>query len=122
MSDSVPMPAKHAVQGTALDFLIQHLYTLIFSTKGSLNAIYPAFILTIDNISPYMRNPSIKSSTRLLQLFLAISNPGFLLSDEANPRLVFYLLEAFNNVIHSQLTGEPVYVLHISAKLIRSLL
>lgn len=116
------MPAKHAVQGTALDFLIQHLYTLIFSTKGSLNAIYPAFILTIDNISPYMRNPSIKSSTRLLQLFLAISNPGFLLSDEANPRLVFYLLEAFNNVIHSQLTGEPVYVLHISAKLIRSLL
>lgn len=106
LSSSVPLPTRYAVQGTALDFLIQHLYTLIFSTKGAFNAIYPAFILTIDNISPFMKNPSIKSSTNLLQLFMAISNPGFLLSDEANPRLVFYLLEAFNNVIHSQLNGK----------------
>lgn len=100
------MPAKYTVQGSALDFLIQHVYTLIFTTKGAFNAIYPAFILTIDNISPYMREPSIRSSTRLIQLFMAISNPSFLLSDEANPRLVFYLLEAFNNVIYSQLQGE----------------
>jgi hypothetical protein len=100
------MPAKYSIEGSTLDFLIQHLYTLIFSTKGILNAIYPAFILTIDNISPYMKNPTIKTSTRLIQLFLAISNPGFLLSDEANPRLVFYLLEAFNNVIQFQLRGK----------------
>lgn len=106
LSKSVPLPAKYAVPGTALDFLVQHLYSLIFTTKGALNAIYPAFILTIDNVSPYMRNPSIKTSTRLLQLFLAISNPGFLLSDEANPRLIFYLLEAFNNVVRYQLTRE----------------
>ena len=83
----------------------QSLHTLIVSTRGSLNAIYPAFILTITNISPYLKNPTIPSSTRLLQLFLAMSSPNFLLSDEANPRLVYYLLEAFNNVIQFQLSG-----------------
>lgn len=82
----------------------QHIYTLIFS-GGALNAIYPAFILTLTNISPYLKNPSIRSSTRLIQLFLAMSTPNFLLSDEANPRLVYYLLETFNNVIQHQLSG-----------------
>jgi hypothetical protein len=37
-----------------------------------------------------------------------MSTPAFLLADEANPRLVYYLLEAFNNVIQFQLSGEYI--------------
>jgi hypothetical protein len=106
LDSKISLPSKYAIPGTAADFLIQHLYTLIFSTKGALNAIYPAFILTITNFSPFLKNPSIRTSTRLGQLFLAMSTPTFLLSDEANPRLVYYILEAFNNVIQFQLSGE----------------
>lgn len=106
LDNRLPLPSKYAIPGTAADFLVQHLYTLIFSTKGSLNAIYPAFVLTITNISPFLKNPSIKTSTRLTQLFLAMSTPTFLLSDEANPRLVYYILEALNNVIQHQLSGQ----------------
>lgn len=87
--------------------LLQSIYSLIFSTRGALNAIYPAFILTLTNISPYLKNPSIRSSTRLVQLFLAMSAPSFLLSDEANPRLVYYLIEAFGNVLQYQLSDCP---------------
>lgn len=114
----IPLPSKYCVPGTAADFLIQHLYTLIFSTKGALNAIYPAFILSITNVSPYLKSPSITTSTRLTQLFLAMSNPTFLLSDEANARLVYYILEAFNNVIQFQLSGQPNQLLSLLASLI----
>ena len=106
LDNRIPLASKYTVPGTAADFLVQHLYTLIFSTKGSLNAIYPAFILAITNISPFLKNPSIRTSTRLTQLFLAMSSPTFLLSDEANPRLVYYILEAFNNVVQFQLSGQ----------------
>lgn len=97
---------KYNVPGTLADFLIVRssvigwrkqtdaerqvsIYTLVFTTKARLSALYPAFVLTIANASPYFKNLSVVSSTRLLQLFLAFSAPQFLLMEEGNPRLVY---------------------------------
>ncbi|KAK4049719.1 hypothetical protein OIV83_003994 [Microbotryomycetes sp. JL201] len=89
--------ARYGVPGTLADFLIVSIYTLIFTTKARLSSLYPSFILTIDNCSPCFKNLSQVSATRLVQLFLALSSPDFLLMEEGNPRLVYYLLETFNN-------------------------
>lgn len=108
--------AKFNVPGTLGDFLIVSIYTLIFSTKAKLASLYPPFVLAITNLSPHLKALGPVASTKLVQIFLATSAPGFLLMEEGNPRLVFYLLEAFNNVIYFQLSDNP----HLIYAIIRS--
>ena len=105
----VPLPSKYAVTGMLSDFLIQHIYTLIFAAKGSLQSVFPAYVVTICNTSPFLQQPTVRTSARMIQLFLAVSAPHFLLSDEANPRLVYYLLEAFNNIIYRQFSSSHAF-------------
>lgn len=102
--------SKYGVPGSLADFIIVRslrrlsppfhsppalippqisLCTLIFTTQGRLSALYPSFVLTIDNISPHLKHLSAVASTRLTKLFLAFSAPGFLLMEEGNPRLVY---------------------------------
>lgn len=40
-----------------------------------------------------------------------MSAPGFLLADEANHKLIEYLLEAFNNIIRFQFSGKDTKIL-----------
>ncbi|KAI7852075.1 high-temperature-induced dauer-formation protein-domain-containing protein, partial [Circinella umbellata] len=101
---AVRIPAFH---GTYADFLIISIFTLIATSRGSLSTLYPALILTITNISPYLKNLSVTSSSKLMALFGSMSAPGFLLADEANHRLVGYLLEAFDNIIQYQFSDNP---------------
>jgi len=108
--------AKFNVPGSLADFLIVSVYTLIFSTKAKLASLYPSFVLAIANVSPHLKALGPVASTKLTQLFLAFAAPGFLLMEEGNPRLVFYLLETFNNIIHLQLSDNP----HLIYALIRS--
>ena len=80
---------------------------MVATTSGSLNSLYPAFIIALSNSAPYFKNLSVTSSARLLQLFTAFSNPSFLLSDEGHPRLLFFMLEAFNGVLLHNLSENP---------------
>lgn len=85
----------------------QTLFSLIASSKGTLSTLYPALTITISNISPYLKNLSQLTCSKLLALFSSMSAPGFLLADEANHTLIEYLLEAFNNTIHFQYESMP---------------
>ena len=89
---SVPAAKKHTVAGAnkVIDFLITSVYSLVFSSQA-LSAIYPSFVLLISNSSPYVKGVSVVAATKLLQLFLAFSAPAFILAEEGNPRLVYYL-------------------------------
>ncbi|KAI0060891.1 hypothetical protein BV25DRAFT_1806699 [Artomyces pyxidatus] len=101
------LPAKWNVGGAAADFMINAIYFVVATTSGALNSMYPALIISLSNSAPYFRNLSLNSSTRLLQLFSAFSNPVFLLADEGHPRLLFFMLEIFNAVISHHLPENP---------------
>ncbi|KAI0318359.1 high-temperature-induced dauer-formation protein-domain-containing protein [Amylostereum chailletii] len=101
------LPTKWNVGGAAADFMINSIYFIVATTSGALNSIYPALIIALSNSAPYFRDLTVNSSTRLLQLFTAFANPAFLLADEGNPRLLFFLLEAFNAVISYHLPENP---------------
>ncbi|KAG9318395.1 high-temperature-induced dauer-formation protein-domain-containing protein [Chiua virens] len=98
---------KWATPGTAADFMITAIYSMIATTSGALNSLYPALIIALSNAAPYFKNLSVVSSTRLVQMFKSFSNPRFLLSDESHPRLLFFMLEVFNSVIFHQLSDNP---------------
>ena len=103
----VQLPPKWHVPGTAADFLInvrplticlellieflQSVYSMVATTSGTLNSLYPALIIALSNCAPYFKNLSVLASTRLVQLVTAFSNATFLLSDEGNPRLLFFM-------------------------------
>jgi len=74
-----------------LNEVIQTVYSMIATTSGSLNSLYPALVIVLSNASPYFKKLSVTASTRLIQLFTAFSNPLFLLSDEGHPRLLFFM-------------------------------
>ncbi|KAJ8078530.1 hypothetical protein PM082_012813 [Marasmius tenuissimus] len=101
------IPAKWAVPGSAADFLICSIYSIVATTSGALNSLYPAFIIALSNCAPHFKNLGVTSSTRLVQLFTSFSNPSFLLSDEGHPRLLFFMLEVFNGVVLHNLAENP---------------
>ncbi|KAI7863832.1 high-temperature-induced dauer-formation protein-domain-containing protein [Spinellus fusiger] len=103
----IRIPASHGTYG---DFLIISIFSLIATTHGTLSTLYPALVLTISNVSPYLKHLSVTCSSKLLGLLSSISAPGFLLADEANYKLLGYLLEAFNNIIQYQFTDNPNFV------------
>ncbi|CED83440.1 Proteins containing regions of low-complexity [Phaffia rhodozyma] len=102
---SMALPLKWAIQGTAADFMIVSIYSI--ATTPELNSLFPALTITIANVAPYLQDTSVQASTKLVQLFTALSNPGFMLRDEGHPRLVNYLLETFCSVIFHRLDSNP---------------
>ncbi|KAF9792467.1 high-temperature-induced dauer-formation protein-domain-containing protein [Thelephora terrestris] len=103
----VQIPPKWHVPGTAADFLINSVYSMVATTSGTLSSLYPALIIALSNCAPYLKNLSVSASTRLVQLVTAFSTATFLLSDEGNPRLLFFMLEVFNSVILHNLADNP---------------
>ncbi|PWN34709.1 uncharacterized protein FA14DRAFT_120614 [Meira miltonrushii] len=96
-----------AVGGGSADILIQAIYALIATTKSSLSALYAPMIITLTNVSPYFKNLSILSSNKLMALFSSFANPTFLLADEGNPRVLYFLIETLNNVVQHGFQRNP---------------
>lgn len=57
-------------------------------------------------VSPYLKSLSMVAANKLLHLLEAFSTSWFLFSAAQNHHLVFFLLEAFNNIIQYQFDGK----------------
>lgn len=110
-------------RGSYADFLIVSIHTLITTSKGRLDAVYPALLAIISNMAAYTQNLSMVTSTKLLQLFTTMSAPSFLLANENNHDLLHSLLEAINTIIEHQYTSNPtlIYVVLRSRRRIEAL-
>lgn len=110
-------------KGSYADFLISSIHGLITTSKGRLDAVYPALLAIIGNMAPYTQRLSITTCTKLMQLFATMSSPSFLLANESNHRLLQSLLEAINTMIEHQYTTNAnlIYVVLKSRKRIDAL-
>lgn len=95
---------------TGADILIQSVYSLIATTRGTLTSLYAPLVISLGNTAPFWRNLSILSSNRLVALLSSFTASSFLLADDGNPRLVFYLLESINAVLHHGYAHNPNFV------------
>lgn len=101
--DTLPASIKVAnFKGTYADFLLISIHTLITGSKGKLEAIYPALLAIINNMSAYVQHLSLAASTRLVQLLTSMSTPSFLLANETNHVLLEALLESINSLLEHQ--------------------
>jgi hypothetical protein len=85
---------------------VQSIHTLITSGKGKLDAIYPALLAIINNVAPHVLELSGAASSKLLQLFVQMSSPAYILANETNHVLLKSLLEAMSAIIDHQYECE----------------
>ncbi|OJJ06965.1 hypothetical protein ASPVEDRAFT_141725 [Aspergillus versicolor CBS 583.65] len=97
-------------RGSYADFLIISIHTLITTSKGKLNAVYPALLAVINNIAPYVEHLVAETCSKLLQLFISMSAPSFLLANDSNHALLASVLESINAVLEHKFTKNPFLV------------
>ena len=106
--DTLPQVIRIAnFRGSYADFLIISIHNLITGSMGKLDALYPALLATINNISPYTTHLSTAASSKILQLFTSMSSPSFLLANETNHTLLQSLLESINQMIELHYVENP---------------
>ncbi|RAO71676.1 uncharacterized protein BHQ10_007688 [Talaromyces amestolkiae] len=109
--DTLPTSIRIAgFRGTYADYLIISIHTLMTSSKGKLDAVYPALMAILKNIGAYVERLSSTACSKILQLFASMSSPSFLLANESNNYLLSALLEFINVVLEHQFTRNPFLV------------
>ncbi|EEP78992.1 conserved hypothetical protein [Uncinocarpus reesii 1704] len=89
-------------RGTYGDFLIISIHTLMSTSKGKLDAVYPALLAIMNNIAAYTEHLSPAACSRVIQLFASMASPSFLLAQETNHVLLSSLLKFINTVLEHQ--------------------
>ncbi|ODH51055.1 hypothetical protein GX48_02840 [Paracoccidioides brasiliensis] len=117
--DTLPQSVRlQNFRGSYADFLIISIHTLLTTSKGKLDAVYPALLAIINNVGAYCEHLSATTCSKIIQLFASMSSPSFLLANETNHILLHSLLEFINSVLEHQYTKNPllVYAILKSAK------
>lgn len=76
------------------------------TSKGKLDAVYPALLAIINNVAAYAQRLSPACASKILQLFVSMSSPSFLLANETNHLLLSSLLEFINTVLEHQFSSK----------------
>lgn len=91
--------------GTYGDFLINSVHSLMTTTKGRLESIYPALLAIIHNIAPYVSDLGRATSSKLMELFALLSSPTLLLEKDGNHLLLESLLNAMTAILEYHYKG-----------------
>ncbi|XP_077591164.1 protein HID1 [Stigmatopora nigra] len=92
--------------GTHADLLMVVFHKIITTGHQRLQPLFDCLLTIVVNVSPYLKSLSMVSANKLLHLLEAFSTSWFLFSVAHNHHLVFFLLEAFNNIIQYQFDGN----------------
>ncbi|XP_037331708.2 protein HID1 isoform X2 [Pungitius pungitius] len=104
-SAHVPMDIP-VFTGTHADLLIVVFHKIITTGHQRLQPLFDCLLTIVVNVSPYLKSLSMVAANKLLHLLEAFSTSWFLFSVAQNHHLVFFLLEAFNNIIQYQFDGN----------------
>ncbi|QIX01502.1 hypothetical protein AMS68_007019 [Peltaster fructicola] len=88
--------------GTYADYLITSIHTILTSTKGRLETIYPALLAVLSNIAPFVQGIERATSSKILDLFSTFAAPQFLLANESNHAMLEASLDIINTILEHQ--------------------
>lgn len=97
-------------RGSYADFLVISIHTLITTSKGKLDNVYPALLMILNNVAPHIKHMSNSASSRVIQLFSQMSAPSFLLANETNHTLLASLLDFINAIVEYNFKENPYLV------------
>ncbi|KAF3396112.1 Ubp5-interacting protein [Penicillium rolfsii] len=97
-------------RGSYADYLIMSIQTLMTTSKGNLDTVYPALLIILTNVAPHVKHISPSACSKVIQLFSSMSAPSFLLANETNHTLLASLLDFINAVLEHGFTENPYLV------------
>ncbi|KAJ5702585.1 hypothetical protein N7488_010133 [Penicillium malachiteum] len=97
-------------RGSYADYLIMSIHTLMATSKGNLDTVYPALLIILNNIAPYVQHMSAGACSKVIQLFSSMSAPSFLLANETNHTLLASLLHFINAILEHNFTENQCLV------------
>ena len=84
---------------------MQHIQGLLTSSNRALESLHPALLAIVSNIAPHVQGLQRATSSMLLNMFVSLSQPLFLLANETNHLLLSSLLDAINAILEHQYQG-----------------
>lgn len=109
--ESLPTPLRiNKFHGSYADFLIATIHTLMTTTHGRLETMYPSLLAIVNNVAPYVQDLQRASSSKILDLFVQFSSPKFLLDKENNHNTLISLLRAMNTILEYQFESNRRFV------------
>ncbi|OMJ93912.1 hypothetical protein SteCoe_2961 [Stentor coeruleus] len=102
--------------GNYSDFLVIALSKIILADGVQYNKFLPYFFMILCNISPYMKTIAPFAAQSIIRLLEKVSLRTFLLENEKNHYLLFFVLETINNIIQYQWQGAAGLVLGLVRK------
>ena len=106
----VDNPSSDNPNATMGDLIVNTVYSIVCTPALQAN-VYSSGLMSLTNMSPFIKHLSQISSIKLLSMYKAFSSPFFLLADDSNPRYLFWILEVFNGIIHNELNSKFEMVL-----------
>ncbi|KAJ5737630.1 uncharacterized protein N7483_002755 [Penicillium malachiteum] len=97
-------------RGSYADYLIMSIHTLMTTSKGNLDTVYPALLVILNNVAPYVQHMSAGACSKVIQLFSSMSAPSFLLANETNHTLLASLLDFINAILEHNFTENQYLV------------
>ncbi|KAJ5524203.1 hypothetical protein N7513_009323 [Penicillium frequentans] len=97
-------------RGSYADYLIMSIHTLMTTSKGNLDTVYPALMVILNNVAPYIQHISAVTCPKIIQLFSSMSAPSFLLANETNHTLLASLLDFINAILEHNFTENRYLV------------
>lgn len=79
--------------------MILVVHALLITKNPLLAPLYECLHTVVVNVSPYLKTVSLVGANKLVHLFETFSSPRYLFAAENNHRLIFFLIETFNNLI-----------------------
>lgn len=76
------------------------------TSKGNLDTVYPALLIILTNIAPYVQHISPSACSKVIQFFSSMSAPSFLLANETNHTLLASFLDFMNSILEHNFTGK----------------
>ncbi|XXQ30547.1 Dymeclin [Plasmodiophora brassicae] len=101
--------------GSYADLLVIVSCEIMFGSMR-IESLNHMLLTTITNVTPYVRDLSWASSSALVDLFEHFSKPDVLWSSRSVPQYLLLLIEAFNNVLQYQYSGNPRLVYAMTRK------
>ncbi|KAI5303491.1 hypothetical protein KEM56_007493 [Ascosphaera pollenicola] len=96
--------------GTYADFTIISLHTLMTTSKGQMNTLFPSLLAIFNNMGPYITNLSVPACRKIHMLLAQMSSPRFLIANETNHLLLQALLQFINSILEHQFDKNPNFV------------
>ncbi|KAI2727865.1 hypothetical protein DTO012A7_6061 [Penicillium roqueforti] len=100
-------------RGSYADYLIMSIHTLMTTSKGNLDTVYPPLLIILNNIAPYIEHISPSACSKVIQLFSSMSAPSFLLANESNHTLLASLLDFINIILEHKFIDNSYLVYSI---------